>query len=168
MLGRGFIAAATFACALITTTTTSAQQTLEAVKARGQLVCGIGTGVAGFGLPDSKGVWQGMDVDLCRGLATAIFNDPNKVRFAPLSSSTRFTALGVPAVNYGPGDPLFAHKQDEHVPVEQIRASIAAETCLGYLPSGEELAGAAVFFASDLSRSITGQALAINAGHWLH
>jgi NAD(P)-dependent dehydrogenase (short-subunit alcohol dehydrogenase family) len=54
------------------------------------------------------------------------------------------------------------------VPVEQIRASIAAETCLGYLPSGEELAGAAVFFASDLSRPITGQALAINAGHWLH
>ena len=54
------------------------------------------------------------------------------------------------------------------VPVEQIRASIAAETCLGYLPSGEELSGAAVFFASDLSRSITGQALAINAGHWLH
>jgi len=54
------------------------------------------------------------------------------------------------------------------VPVEQIRASIAAETCLGYLPSGEELAGAAVFFASDLARPITGQALAINAGHWLH
>jgi NAD(P)-dependent dehydrogenase (short-subunit alcohol dehydrogenase family) len=54
------------------------------------------------------------------------------------------------------------------VPVEQVRASIAAETCLGYLPSGEELAGAAVFFASDLSRPITGQALAINCGHWLH
>lgn len=51
---------------------------------------------------------------------------------------------------------------------EQLRAAIAAETCLGYLPSGEELAGAAVFFASDLSRPITGQALAINAGHWLH
>jgi NAD(P)-dependent dehydrogenase (short-subunit alcohol dehydrogenase family) len=54
------------------------------------------------------------------------------------------------------------------VPVEQIRRAIASETCLGYLPSGEELAGAAVFFASDLSRPITGQALAINAGHWLH
>jgi NAD(P)-dependent dehydrogenase (short-subunit alcohol dehydrogenase family) len=54
------------------------------------------------------------------------------------------------------------------VPVEQLRGAIAAETCLGYLPSGEELAGAAVFFASDLSRSVTGQALAINAGHWLH
>ena len=85
--------------AVFTTTTASAQQTLEAIKARGQLVCGIGTGVAGFGLPDSKGVWQGMDVDLCRGLAAAIFNDPNKVRFSPLSSSTRFTALGAGEVD---------------------------------------------------------------------
>jgi NAD(P)-dependent dehydrogenase (short-subunit alcohol dehydrogenase family) len=54
------------------------------------------------------------------------------------------------------------------MPVEKLRDAIAAETCLGYLPSGEELAGAAVFFASDLSRPISGQALAINAGHWLH
>lgn len=54
------------------------------------------------------------------------------------------------------------------MPVEQLRQAIAAETCLGYLPSGDELAGAAVFFASDLARPITGQALAINAGHWLH
>jgi NAD(P)-dependent dehydrogenase (short-subunit alcohol dehydrogenase family) len=54
------------------------------------------------------------------------------------------------------------------VPVEQVRQAIASETCLGYLPSGEELAGAAVFFASDLARPITGQALAVNAGHWLH
>ncbi len=92
MLGRSFAAAAAFACALFTTPAGS--QTLEAVKARGQLVCGVHTGVAGFALPDSRGVWQGLDVDLCRGLAVAIFNDPEKVRFMPLSSSTRFTALG--------------------------------------------------------------------------
>lgn len=54
------------------------------------------------------------------------------------------------------------------MPAEQLRGAIAAETCLGYLPPGDELAGAAVFFASDLARPITGQALAINAGHWLH
>jgi len=58
------------------------------------LHCGIHTGVAGFALPDSRGVWQRLDVDLCRGLAAAIFHDPTKVRFVPLSSSTRFTALG--------------------------------------------------------------------------
>jgi len=68
--------------------------TLDAIRARGQLICGINTGVAGFSLPDSRGTWQGFDVDLCRGLAAAIFNDPAKVRFVPLSSSTRFTALG--------------------------------------------------------------------------
>lgn len=99
MLGRGFAAAVALACALFTTSPAQSQQTLQAVKARGQLVCGIGTGVAGFGLPDSRGVWQGMDVDLCRGLAIAIFNDASKVRFAPLSSSTRFTALGAGEVD---------------------------------------------------------------------
>lgn len=72
----------------------SASPTLDAIKARGNLNCGIGTGVARFALPDSRGIWQGLDADLCRGLAVAIFNDPSKVRFVPLSSSTRFTALG--------------------------------------------------------------------------
>ena len=92
--------AASFAAACLAFAGTAEAQsnipspTLDAVRARGQLICGIHTGVAGFALPDSRGAWQGMDVDLCRGLATAIFNDPSKVRFVPLSSSTRFTALG--------------------------------------------------------------------------
>ncbi|CAH0290907.1 amino acid ABC transporter substrate-binding protein [Roseomonas sp. CECT 9278] len=68
--------------------------TLDAIRARGQLNCGIHPGVAGFALPDSRGEWQGFDVELCRGLAVAILNDASKVRFVPLSSSTRFTALG--------------------------------------------------------------------------
>ncbi|MBR0652441.1 amino acid ABC transporter substrate-binding protein [Roseomonas terrae] len=68
--------------------------TLDAVRARGMLNCGIHNGVAGFALPDSRGVVQGLDVDLCRGLAVAVFNDASKVRFIPVSSSTRFTALG--------------------------------------------------------------------------
>lgn len=68
--------------------------TVDAVKARGQLVCGIHVGVAGFALPDSRGVWQGLDVDLCRGLAAAILNDASRVRFVPLSASQRFAALG--------------------------------------------------------------------------
>lgn len=68
--------------------------TLDAIRARGQLSCGIHTGIAGFARPDSRGVWQGMDVELCRGLAAAIFNDPAKVRLVPLTPSTRFTALG--------------------------------------------------------------------------
>lgn len=90
---RGLAAAAVAACAAIITPAV-AGPTLDAVRARGTLVCGIHTGVAGFALPDSRGVWQGMDADLCRGLAVAIFNDASKVRFVGLSSSTRFTALG--------------------------------------------------------------------------
>ena len=72
-----------------------AGQTFDAIKARGSLVCGINVGVAGFSLPDSQGVWRGMDADLCRGLAAAIFSDPAKVRFVPLSSLQRFTALAI-------------------------------------------------------------------------
>jgi general L-amino acid transport system substrate-binding protein len=94
MFRRGLLAAAVAACASLLPLAAQAGPTLDAVRARGQLVCGIHTGVAGFALPDSRGTWQGLDVDLCRGLAIAIFNDANRVRFVPLSSSTRFTALG--------------------------------------------------------------------------
>ncbi|WP_244550874.1 amino acid ABC transporter substrate-binding protein [Bradyrhizobium sp. Rc3b] len=67
--------------------------TLEKVKARGHLECGVSQGVAGFSSPDSAGNWSGLDVDFCRALAAAIFNDPTKVRMSPLSATDRFTAL---------------------------------------------------------------------------
>jgi len=88
---RGVLA---LVCVFAFGTAAQAGPTMDQIRARGTLVCGINTGVAGFALPDSRGVWQGFDVDLCRGLAVAIFNDASKVRFSPLSSSTRFTALG--------------------------------------------------------------------------
>jgi general L-amino acid transport system substrate-binding protein len=68
-------------------------KTLEAIKARGSLTCGVGTGLAGFGQPDDKGAWTGLDVDFCRALAAAVVGDPNKVTFKPLSAKERFTAL---------------------------------------------------------------------------
>ncbi|OYW66810.1 MAG: amino acid ABC transporter substrate-binding protein [Bosea sp. 12-68-7] len=67
--------------------------TLAQVKNRGILHCGSGTGLAGFGLPDAQGNWTGLDVDLCRAVAAAIFNDPAKVKFIPLSAKDRFTSL---------------------------------------------------------------------------
>jgi general L-amino acid transport system substrate-binding protein len=70
-----------------------AGQTLDTVKARGTLNCGVNVGVAGFSLPDSQGVWRGMDADLCRAVAAALFGDPGKVRFVPLTAVQRFTAL---------------------------------------------------------------------------
>jgi general L-amino acid transport system substrate-binding protein len=68
-------------------------QTLKAVKDRGSLICGVSQGIPGFSNPDDKGNWTGLDVDLCRAIAAAIFNDPGKVKFSPLSAKDRFTAL---------------------------------------------------------------------------
>jgi general L-amino acid transport system substrate-binding protein len=68
-------------------------QTLKAVQDRGQLVCGANGVVAGFGAPDPQGNWTGFDVDYCRAIAAAIFNDPTKVKFVPLTAQNRFTAL---------------------------------------------------------------------------
>jgi general L-amino acid transport system substrate-binding protein len=66
---------------------------LDTIKARGALICGVNTGLAGFAQPDSQGVWKGFDVEYCRAVATAIFNDANKVRYVPLTAQNRFTAL---------------------------------------------------------------------------
>ena len=67
--------------------------TIDAIKARGQLVCGVSTGVAGFSLPDSQGVERGLDADSCRTVAVAILGDASKVKFVPLTTTNRFTAL---------------------------------------------------------------------------
>ena len=67
--------------------------TLDNVKAKGFLQCGVSQGLAGFSNPDDKGNWSGIDVDVCRAVAAAIFNDPTKVKFTPLSAKERFTAL---------------------------------------------------------------------------
>jgi general L-amino acid transport system substrate-binding protein len=79
--------------ASVAATAASAQATLNAVKQRGTLQCGSNPGLAGFGVPDAQGNWTGLDVDYCRAVSAAIFNDPNKVRFIPLSAKDRFTAL---------------------------------------------------------------------------
>lgn len=68
-------------------------KTLDTVKARGQLSCGVSQGNPGFSNPDDKGNWTGFDVDMCRAIAAAIFDDPSKVSFKPLSAKERFTAL---------------------------------------------------------------------------
>lgn len=67
--------------------------TLDTVKTKGMIACGVNVGLPGFSAPDDKGNWSGFDVDFCRGLAASIFNDPTKVKFVPLSAKDRFTAL---------------------------------------------------------------------------
>jgi general L-amino acid transport system substrate-binding protein len=72
---------------------------LAQVKSRGELVCGVTAGLAGFALPDREGTWTGLDVDLCRAVAAAIFDDPAKVRFVPLESKERFVSLQSGAID---------------------------------------------------------------------
>ncbi|MBX3610439.1 MAG: amino acid ABC transporter substrate-binding protein [Hydrogenophaga sp.] len=66
---------------------------VDAIKKRGELNCGVNTGLPGFSAADSQGKWSGMDVDVCRSVAAALLGDPNKVRFVPLTAQQRFTAL---------------------------------------------------------------------------
>jgi general L-amino acid transport system substrate-binding protein len=66
---------------------------IDAVKARGSLVCGTGTGTAGYYMPDSQGKWKGLAVDVCRAVAAAIFGDAEKVKYVPLTAAQRFTAI---------------------------------------------------------------------------
>jgi general L-amino acid transport system substrate-binding protein len=67
--------------------------TLKNIKKSGSIKCGVTDGVAGFSVPDSKGNWKGLEVDICRAIAAAVFGDPKKVKFIPLSAQSRFTAL---------------------------------------------------------------------------
>jgi general L-amino acid transport system substrate-binding protein len=82
--------AAAMACGI---TAQAGATTLDAVKQRGVLNCGANGNLAGFGLPDAQGNWTGLDVDYCRAIAAAIFNDAGKVKFIPLTASNRFAAL---------------------------------------------------------------------------
>jgi general L-amino acid transport system substrate-binding protein len=86
----GFLAAGFSAMAMAQG---SGSPTLDAVRARGQLVCGVAGGVPGFSLPDSQGVMRGIDADGCRAVAAAVFGDASKVKYVNLTTENRFTAL---------------------------------------------------------------------------
>ncbi|MGD1038858.1 MAG: amino acid ABC transporter substrate-binding protein [Roseiarcus sp.] len=85
-----FFAGAAVVCAGVSAAEAA---TLDQVKSRGAVVCGVSPGLAGFGLPDDQGVYKGLDVDECRALAAAIFNDPNKVKYLPVNAKDRPTIL---------------------------------------------------------------------------
>ncbi len=87
------VTAGLFAIALGVAGTAQAGKELDAIKARGSLICGVGIGTAGFMLSNSQGKWVGLNVDVCRAVAAAIFGDADKVKYVPLTSQQRFTAL---------------------------------------------------------------------------
>ena len=89
---RWFAAAAVLGMAALVAPA-HAGKTLDAIKSRGQLVCGVSSGVAGFSQADSNGNWSGLDVDVCRAIAASVLGDPAKVKWVPLVSQQRFAAL---------------------------------------------------------------------------
>ena len=89
MLARGF---ASLAAALLMIGAAQAG-TLDSIKQRGAIACGVSTGLPGFSEHDEKGEWSGFDVDFCRALAAAVFGDPTKAAFVPLNAAERFDAL---------------------------------------------------------------------------
>ncbi|MDP1748939.1 MAG: amino acid ABC transporter substrate-binding protein [Reyranella sp.] len=93
MLNKFLAAGIAVATLASVATAAYAGKELDAIKARGQLICGVNTGVAGFAAADSQGKWTGLDVDVCRAVAAAIFGDAEKVKYVPLTAQQRFTAL---------------------------------------------------------------------------
>jgi general L-amino acid transport system substrate-binding protein len=91
-VARGALWAAA-ALAAMSGAVSAQQKTLDAVKQRGQLVCGVNVGLPGFSAADDKGVWTGLDVDYCKAIAAAVLGDAGKVRYVATTTKERFTAL---------------------------------------------------------------------------
>ena len=92
-MGKYSLAGAIGLAAALASGHAMAGKDLDAIKARGALICGVGTGTAGFMLADSQGKWTGLDIDVCRAVAAAVFGDAEKVKYVPLTSQQRFTAV---------------------------------------------------------------------------
>lgn len=80
-------------CGFLASVSAVSAATLDDVKKKGQLACGTNPGLAGFAVVDNQGKWTGFDIDFCRAISAAIFDDPDKVRYAPLTAKDRFTAV---------------------------------------------------------------------------
>jgi general L-amino acid transport system substrate-binding protein len=93
MKNLAWVAAGAALTMVVSANHADAQSTLDAVKAKGFVQCGVNSSVPGFSAPDSQGVWRGIDVDVCKAVAAAVFGDANKVRYTPTTAQQRFTAL---------------------------------------------------------------------------
>ncbi|HZH56806.1 transporter substrate-binding domain-containing protein [Yanghanlia caeni] len=128
---------------------TAHADTLETVRARGELHCGVTTGFAGFSAPDSQGKWQGLDVDVCRAVAAAVLGDASKFKAVPLNSQQRFTALQSGEIDLLARNTTVTHSRDTSLGV--IHAGINFYDGQGFLvpkslgvKSAKELSDASV------------------------
>jgi general L-amino acid transport system substrate-binding protein len=128
---------------------TAQAQTLEAVKSRGHVLCGVSQGLPGFSNPDDKGAWTGIDVDVCRAVGVAIFGKGGKVKFVPLSAKERFTALQSGEIDVLSRNTTWTFSRDNSLGLEFVGVNyydgqgFMVRKDLG-VKSAKELSGAAV------------------------
>ena len=140
-------AAAAAGAALFAGAATAA--TLDDVKAKGFLQCGVSQGLPGFSNPDSNGNWSGIDVDLCRAVAAAIFGDASKVKYTPLSAKERFTALQSGEIDLLSRNTTWTNTRDTSLGLDFVGVNyydgqgLMVRKSLG-VKSAKELSGAAV------------------------
>ena len=135
-------------------------QTLEAVKQRGYLQCGVTTGFAGFSAPDNSGEWRGLDIDLCRAIAAAVLGDASRFKAVPLSSQQRFTALQSGEIDVLARNTSVTQQRDTALGV--IHAGINFYDGQGFLvpkevgvTSAKELDGATICMQTGTSNEVT-------------
>ena len=144
-------AAAGFA-AISVSTGAMAGKDLDAIKARGSVICGVGIGTAGFMLADSQGKWRGLSVDVCRAVAAAIFGDAEKVKYVALTSQQRFTAVQSGEVDVVVSNPTYTLTRDTALGLDFVGIyyydgqSFLVPKKLG-VKSAKELAGATICVA---------------------
>lgn len=102
---------------------TAQQTTLEKVRARGNLICATADPLPGFAQQNKEGLWSGFDIDFCRAVAAAVFNDPSKVEFVPLTGSARFAPLQTGAVDLVARDASWTIRRDSSYGVVFVGAS---------------------------------------------
>ena len=112
MAKKALFTATTLATALVASATTVQAATLDDVKSRGTLTCGVSTGLAGFSEKDANGNWSGLDVDVCRAVAAAVLGGADKVQYKPLTAKERFTALASGEIDMLSRNTTWTHTRD--------------------------------------------------------
>ena len=143
------ILAATAAAGFMTVASVASAGILDDVKKKGFIQCGVNTGLAGFSAPNDKGKWEGFDVDFCRAMSAAIFGNADKVKYTPLTSKERFTALQSGEVDVLARNTTWTFTRDVKLGLEFIGSNYTdgqgfmVRKSLG-VKSSKELDGAAV------------------------
>lgn len=160
MLRRIFLAAA-----ILLTAATARAGTLESVRQKGYVSCGVNVGLGGFSMPDSKGVWRGLDVDACRAVAAAVFGDAEKVRYVPTTGTSRFAALQSGEIDILARNTTFTYLRD--VTIGLRMAMVNFYDGQGFLVRKDSKVGSLSDLAGGTICMLQGSTHEMNLGDWM-